>query len=183
MNCWKSINLTKEFGRNRLFIVSSLIALSAFIFLYVLISMLQGASTKVSEAGMVPFLLLLVLLPTIHSCMHILPLIMMNKRIKIIFKLKNKCFPVFYYYTKYHLTKKAYTLVAIAPTILLIIPGVVASYYFNHYTVYILLLTSIHIGLAFMDLLNICYLWRAPKQSLIENKGEENGFDILIRDH
>ncbi|API91086.1 MULTISPECIES: DUF3267 domain-containing protein [Virgibacillus] len=183
MNCWKSINLAKDFGRNRLLLMSSLITLFSFILLYVSITIAQGSTAEVSEAGIIPFLLLLLLLPTIHSSMHILPLILMNRRMKIIFKLKNGCFPVFYYYTKYHLTKKAYFIVALAPTILLTIPGVVASYYFNNYSVYILLLTSANIGIAFIDLLYISYLWKAPKQSVIESSEDGNGLDILIQGH
>ncbi|CDQ40719.1 MULTISPECIES: DUF3267 domain-containing protein [Virgibacillus] len=182
MNCWKSINLTKEFGRNRLYLVSLLVALIAFIFLYVSLTMAQGTN-DVNESGIIPFLLSLVLLPTIHSCMHILPLILMNKRIKIVFKLRHKIFPVFYYYTKYHLTKKAYFIVKLAPTVLLTIPGVVASFYFTAYSVYILLLTSVNIGIAVIDILFIAYLWNAPKRSLIENREDGNGFDILVRAH
>lgn len=181
MNCWKSINLAKDFGRNRLFLMSSLITLFSFILLYVVITMAQGSTAKVSEIGILPFFLFLMLLPMVHSSMHILPLILMNKRMKIVFKFKNRCFPVFYYYTKYHLTKKAYLLATIAPTALLTIPGVVASYYFYSYSVYILLLTSVNIGIAFIDLLYICQLWKAPKCSLIENNEDGNGLDILIQ--
>ncbi|GAA0447893.1 MAG: DUF3267 domain-containing protein [Bacillota bacterium] len=182
MNCWKSINLAKEFGKSRLYLVSFLTALLSFIFLYVPITLAQGTN-EVNEQGIIPFLLLLVLLPTVHSCMHILPLILMNKRIKVIFKMKYNVFPVFYYYTKYHLTKKAYLLVALAPTILITIPGLVASYYFIDYSVYIIILTSANIGIAFIDLLYVAYLWKAPKRSLIENREDGNGFDILIRAH
>lgn len=178
MNCWKSVNITKEFGLSRLYLVSFLTGLLAFIFLYVPFSILQG-DIHVNESGIVPFILGLVLLPTIHSFMHILPLIMMNKSVKFIYKTKNKKLPVFTYYTKSQLTKKVSLMVALAPTILITIPGIAASYMVADFYVYILLFTSVHIGISFIDFLYVVHIAKAPKKSFIEN--DRNGFDILIK--
>src|SRR5699024_4312869 len=133
MNCWKSVNITKEFGLSRLYLVSFLTGLLAFIFLYVSFSILQG-DIHVHESGIVP-------------------LIMMNKSVKFIYKTKNKKLPVFTYYTKSQLTKKVSLMVALAPTILITIPGIAASYMVADFYVYILLFTSVHIGISFIDFL------------------------------
>lgn len=178
MNCWKSINLTKEFGLNRLYIISLLTGLLAFIFLYVPFSILHG-DIHVNESGIVPLIIGLIMLPTIHSFMHILPLIMMNKRVKLIYKTKNKALPLFTYHTKAHVTKKASLVVALAPTALITVPGMVASYFFSGFYVYILLFISVHIGISFVDFLYVVYISKAPKRSFIEN--DNNGFDILIK--
>lgn len=178
MNCWKSINLTKEFGTNRINIVSFLIGLLSFIFLYVPISIIQG-STHVNDIGLFPLLVALIVLPTIHSFMHILPLFFMNKRLKIINKRKKTILPVFTYYTKLHLTKKVSLLVAITPTIFVTVPGIVASYIFKDYSVYILLFTAAHIGISFIDYLYMIHIIKAPKEAYIENSAD--GFDILIK--
>ncbi|MEC5423699.1 DUF3267 domain-containing protein [Virgibacillus sp. C22-A2] len=180
MNCWKSINLTKEFGHSRLYIVSFLIGLLSFIFLYVPISIAQGTN-HTNEAGFLPFIISLILLPTLHSLMHILPLILMKKRLKIIYKGKNKILPILNYYTKFHLTKKASLIVALAPTLLITIPGIAASYLFIDYSVYILLFTCVHIGITFIDFLYVLYIVKAPKKAFIENGND--GFDILIKSH
>lgn len=180
MNCWKSVNIAKEFGYNRIFLISFLIGLLTFIILYVPISILHGAS-QVKESGFLPFAMALLLLPTIHSLTHILPLIMMNKRIKIICKKKRWITPVFNYNTRYHLTKKTSLIVALAPTIFITVPGIVASYIFKDFYVYFLLFTAVHIGISFMDILYVSHILKAPKKAFIENRNDE--FDILIKAH
>ncbi|PAV29300.1 hypothetical protein CIL05_12965 [Virgibacillus profundi] len=178
MNCWKSINFNKEFGHNRIKLVSFLIGLLAFIFLYVPISIAQQ-SNNVNEAGFLPLMIALLLLPSFHSFMHILPLIIMNKRVKVFYQTKIKFLPVFNYYTKNHLTKKVSLIVALAPTFLITIPGIAASYIYADFYFYLLLFTSIHIGISFIDFLYAIHIIKAPKKAFIENRN--NGIDILLK--
>lgn len=180
MNCWKSVNLVKEFGYNRLFLVSFLIGLLTFIILYVPISIIHGAS-HVKETGFLPFIIALLFLPTLHSLTHILPLIIMNKRVKIFYKTNRWIVPVFRYKTKYHLTKTASLIVALAPTIFITIPAMTASYILKDYYVYFLLFTATHIGISFLDLLYVRHIIKAPKRAFIDNRNDE--FDILIKAH
>ncbi|WP_077324980.1 DUF3267 domain-containing protein [Virgibacillus siamensis] len=180
MNCWKSININKEFGLNRLYLLSFLISLAAFIFLYMPFSMIHGETAN-KDFGIIPLIIALFSLPTIHSLMHILPLIMMNKRAKLIFKRKNKWFPIVTYYTKKHLTKKASIVVAMAPTLLLTIPGLMGSFLFADYYVYFLVFTAVHIGFTFTDFLYVINILQAPKHSYIENSNDE--ISILIKAH
>ncbi|GAB3060565.1 DUF3267 domain-containing protein [Virgibacillus ainsalahensis] len=177
MNCWKSINLNKEFGKQRLYFVSFLISLSAFIVLYVPASIIHHMK-HVNEGGFILFLLALFLLPAIHAFMHILPLILMKRRVKVIYRTKYKLFPIINYYTKFHLTKKASIITAIAPTILLTVPGLAASYLMGDYYFYLLLLTSIHIGISFIDFIQIYHILKAPKKAYIDNRN--NDIDILF---
>src|SRR5699024_8819702 len=81
--------------------------------------------------------------------------------------------------TKSQLTKKVSLMVALAPTILITIPGIAASYMVADFYVYILLFTSVHIGISFIDFLYVVNIAKAPKKSFIEN--DRNGFDILIK--
>ncbi|WP_174616206.1 DUF3267 domain-containing protein [Virgibacillus ihumii] len=178
MNCWKSININKEFGLNRLYLLSFLIGLAVFIFLYMPISIIHG-TVEIYDYGIIPLLIALFLLPTIHSFMHVLPLIMMNKRAKLVFKRKNKLFPIINYYTKKHLTKKASIVVAIAPTMFLTIPGLMGSFLFVHYHVYFLIFTAFHIGITLTDFLYVFNIVKAPKHSYIESTDDE--ISILVK--
>lgn len=178
MNCWKSINFTKEFGVNRLYLLSFLIGLLSFIFLFVPFSSIHG-TTHVNEFGILPFLGLIILLPTIHSFMHILPLIMMKKRINIYFNLKKNIIPTCKYHSKTFLSKPISLMVAFAPTLFITIPGIYASLVFADYYVYILLFTAIHIGASFTDFLYILHISKAPKRAFIES--ENDGFAILVK--
>lgn len=178
MNCWKSINFTKEFGVNRLYFLSFLIALLSFVFLFVPFSSVHG-TTHVNEFGIIPFLGLLILMPTIHSFMHILPLIIMNKRTKIYFNLKKSIIPTCKYHSKTFLSKPTSLMAAAAPTLFITIPGICSTLIFPEYYVYILLLTAIHIGASFTDFLYILHIIKAPKRAFIESENE--GFAILVK--
>ncbi|MBM7601695.1 hypothetical protein JOC34_004123 [Virgibacillus halotolerans] len=178
MNCWKSINLVKEFGYYRLLFISFLIGLFAFILLYVPVSISHHAS-HVKESGFLVFIVALLLLPAIHSLTHIFPLIIMNKQVKIVCKVKNRLLPVFSYYTKYLLTKRTSLFVALAPTLFITIPGIAASCFYVDYYVYILLFTAAHIGFSFLDILYVANIVKAPKRAYIEYG--DNGFDILLK--
>lgn len=179
MNCYKSINITKEIGQNRLFIISMLIGTLSFIVLYVPYSLHHASHLK--QTGLLPFIIALSLLPSIHVCMNILPLIIMKKRIKVYYKRKYIFFPAFYYYTASHLTKKAALSAAIAPTLFITIPGLIASFLFPDFFVYILFLTCIHMGFSFIDFLVIRHIMKAPKRALFQNVND--GFDILLKEN
>lgn len=178
MNCWKSVHLIKEFGQHRLYMVSFLISFIAFIVLYVPVSVMHGMR-QVNEAGFVPFLAAVLFLPAVHAAMHILPLILMKKSIKIYYKPKTKMLPVFHYYTKSHLTKKASLTTALAPTFLLTLPGIAMSYLSPDYNFYLIMMTAIHIGTTFSDFLYASYVIRAPKDAYIET--HNNRVDILLK--
>lgn len=163
MNCWKTFNANKEFGLNRIFIMSFLLALLSFIFLYLPFSIIHHA-TYVEEQGLIPLLLGLILLPACHKLMHILPLILANKRIKIKWKFKKRLFPIFAFKTKSKLSKKISLFAFLAPTLFITLPGIVTSFVFIDYFAYILLFTAVNIGLSFTDFLYVNQLIKAPKQ-------------------
>lgn len=178
MNCWKSINFKKEFGLNRIYFISFMIGLMAFIFLYVPFSIIHSTAS-VNELGIIPFGIAFILLPAIHSFMHILPLIMTNKRAKMPNKAKKFILPTLTYYPKSYLSKQLSMMVAMAPTLFITLPGIVASYIFVDYYVYILIFTSFHIGISFTDFLYVIHITKAPKKSFIENENES--FAILVK--
>ncbi|MFD1360978.1 DUF3267 domain-containing protein [Lentibacillus salinarum] len=172
MNCWKTINFNKEFGMNRLYLQSFLIGLLAFILLYIPFSVKHGTA-DLYESGIIPLILAIFFMPIMHTSMHILPLIMLNKRARLIFKRNTLFFPIVNYYTKKHLTKKASLLAAGAPTLLITIPGIMGAWLFSEYYVYFLIFTSVHMAMTFTDFLYILYISKAPKRSYIENSNNE----------
>ncbi|MFD2042774.1 DUF3267 domain-containing protein [Ornithinibacillus salinisoli] len=178
MNCWKTINFKKEYGLNWLRFISWFTGLLAFILLYVPTTIAHGGN-QVNELGLIYLIIALFLLPPFNSFMHILPLILMNKRGKIIDKRKSKIIPLFTRYPCMQLSKMKFLLVALAPTVMITIPGVVLSFLIPEFYVYILLYTSIHIGITCIDFIYIIHIIKAPKESLVENSND--GFDILLK--
>lgn len=176
MNCWKSINVTKQYGLHRLYFISFLTGLLSFIILYVPVSILHGTHA-VKEIGMVGFIAAILLLPMMHAVMHILPLILVKKRINPKkYSMRSLLLPSLAY-TQHFMSKRMSIAIASAPTLFITIPGLIASCLFVEYDVYILLFTSAHIGFSYIDFLFIAHIYKAPKKSFVEN-GIHN-FDIL----
>ncbi|RYG72859.1 DUF3267 domain-containing protein [Lentibacillus lipolyticus] len=178
MNCLKIINLNKQYGLNRLYLQSFLTGLLAFVFLYVPISIKHGMA-DLDESGIFPLLTAILFMPFIHVFMHMLPLIMINKQARLIYKQNTIFFSNINYYTKKYVSKKASLLAAVSPTLLITVPGVMAAYFFSDYYVYFLIFTSIHIGMTFTDFLYILYISKAPKGAYIENSNNE--IAILVK--
>lgn len=144
--------------------------------MFIPLSIIHKMAT-IQEVGILYLFVALLLLPYIHSFMHILPLMLMHKHTRVSIRKNRTLVPSIHYYTKKYLTKQDFLLVMIAPTVCITIPGVIASYLVADYYVYILLFTSIHIGVTFQDFLYIIHSTKAPKKSFIESGSA--GIDIL----
>src|SRR5699024_3693664 len=107
-------------GIGSIYFVSFFIGLLIFLFFFVKFSIYNQHASQ-SPKGFIPFLILLISLPTIHSVTHILPCIYLPKKTGVVTKLKGKVFPVFYFFTKSHLTKRTSILITLTPFILFII--------------------------------------------------------------
>lgn len=177
MNCWKSVNVRKEIGYSRLFHITIFISLITFLILYVPFSIIHK-QIPMNDHGVLPLLVGILLLPSLHSLVHILTLILMKQRVKIKYKRKLKIIPILTYYTRTYITKKVSLINAIAPTVVITIPGILACYLFADYYLYILLFTCLHIGLTYIDFWCLTHIIKAPKEAIIQN--ESDGFDILL---
>jgi hypothetical protein len=177
MNCWKSVNLDKQYGNGWIKLISIFTTLISFLFLFVGFSIMHK-EFQVTDSGIILFILVVILLPTLHSFMHILPLFIVKRRINLAI-IRKKALPVFTFYTEDHFSKNAYIISALTPTVLITIPGFIASLLFPSIYIYFLLTTSINIGISFLDFLFIHHIIKAPKNAYIENSDE--GFDILLK--
>ncbi|MCT2535562.1 DUF3267 domain-containing protein [Aquibacillus koreensis] len=177
MNCWKTVNVYREVGINRIYIISLLLGLLSFIFLYIPFSIVHQ-SNDFKDHGLFPLLFGLALLPLVHKLMHIVPLIIANRKVKLKWQLKMGMLPVFFLSTKTKMSKQTSIITLLAPTLFITIPGLVSSYLFADYFAYFLILTAINIGLSFTDYIYVAKLLRAPKKCIVEN--DDDGYDILV---
>ncbi|RWZ55228.1 DUF3267 domain-containing protein [Halobacillus fulvus] len=178
MNCWKTVNINKEFGLNRVYFLSFLTGLLSFILLYLPVSMFHGTH-DMNDHGFLPLLIILFFLPSMHRLMHILPLAMVYKKFHVQFKFRKRIIPTFTYQCKSKLSKKTSIMMALSPTFLITVPALVASSVFPNYYAYFIIFAAVNIGLSFSDFLYLNYFAKAPKKCIIENAKE--GYDILVR--
>ncbi|WP_181349239.1 DUF3267 domain-containing protein [Thalassobacillus sp. CUG 92003] len=178
INCVKSVNINKDIGINRIYLMSFLTGLVSFLFLYLPFSMAHSTH-DVKDHGFLPLVIILFFLPAIHRLMHIVPLLLTNKRLRMKFKFKRRLIPTFVYQCKSTLSKQTSLLMALSPTLFITLPGLVMGYVLPDYFAYFVLFSAVNIGLSFSDFLYIHYFMKAPRKCIIENAKE--GYDILVQ--
>lgn len=178
MNCWKSVNISHDYGSSRVQLMSIILGLVSFLVLYVPFSMYHSVG-KIHENGIYLFLIALFLLPSMHKLTHILPAIMLYKRLQVKFKWKNIMFLTLCYKLESPLTKFSSIFLALGPSILLTLPLLIMANLFIGYMPYLMLLASFNIALSFTDFLYVHHFFKAPKRCIIEEA--KDGYDILIK--
>ncbi|WP_240339760.1 DUF3267 domain-containing protein [Halobacillus ihumii] len=178
MNCWKSVNINKEFGFNRVCLLSLLTGLMSFLVIYLPLSIIHK-TTQMIDLGFIPLLIGLFLLPAIHRLMHILPLVLLYKRVRVTFKFRNRITPTFTYQCTSKLSKQTSIIMAMAPTLLITVPALMMSVIFPGYFAYLVIFAAVNIGLSLPDFLYLNQFARAPRRCVIANS--KNGYDILIQ--
>lgn len=177
MYCWKAIKLNKKYGTQRVFILSSLTMLFAFIFLYVPANYLF-VPTSLNDQYISLLMIGLWLMYPIHKMIHYIPLIPLKNKVKKSFTFKYIIFPVIQIKVAEPIAKWLFLLSLVTPFIVINGLLVVACYVFNHYVHYFIILLAYHIGLCVSDFICVKNVLSSPHQAYIEEN--EDGFEILV---
>lgn len=180
MNCWRTVNFSKQYGAVRLFILSCLTALATFVVLYVL------AAAFVSQSGFYDnyfllFILGMIAIYPVHKLLHFLPVMHLNTKIKKSCCMRFWIFPVITLQITDPVSKLRFLCVVLMP--FCIINGFLAAacLLFPHYTHYFIMLIAYHTGLCFFDLVMAKNVMNAPTRSYIEE--HEDSLEILLQRH
>lgn len=176
MNCWKTINIAKQYGSQKLFILSSLTMLFSFIILYVPVTYLSGYPLK-SNHFLLLIVSLLLMYPT-HKLFHFLPIAHLGDRVKKTVEFAGGFFPVIRISVEDPIRKWTFLLALFFPFLsigLLIFFGYMLLPNYSHYFT---ILLAYHIGLCVSDFIRAKNILFAPNHSFIEENDE--GFEILI---
>jgi hypothetical protein len=77
------------------------------------------------------------------------------------------------------LPRNLYLIALLTPVVVITSIGALATAIFPMYLAFISILSSIHFGIAFYDIIYASYLIKAPKKSFVED--HEEGFHILVK--
>ncbi|MFD2639272.1 DUF3267 domain-containing protein [Piscibacillus salipiscarius] len=178
MTCWKSINVTKELGYNRLVILSTLLGLVTFLIMYVPFSIIySGVTIKAPSIYIV--LSSLILIPILHKLTHAIPIMFTDKEFHFRWIIKYKYIPFLKIQMKSNLSKRTSIITMLAPTLMITLPLMLALIGFPVYFPIIILCLALNIGISLRDWIALGYFAKAPRHSVIE-KSKEN-YDILIK--
>ncbi|MFS0655004.1 DUF3267 domain-containing protein [Bacillus sp. 179-C3.3 HS] len=168
MNCWKTINLERDYGYTRMMI--SAISLTILFFILAFLSFqLTHPHTRLSSHNAPLFVVLLFVTLLVHRVVHLIP-VMKSKKKMMLFK--RNCWQ--------HVPKKVMLYSLLSPFCVITPMYLVLGIMFPMYAHYFIIISSIHAGYCLPDFLFARKLLKAPKSCIINQAQDE--FDILI-DH
>jgi hypothetical protein len=177
MNCWKSINIYRDYGSLRLTLFSIIIMVTYFIVFYLLVSAFHHGK-QFSEVGLLPFIIGLTIILPLHKLIHIIPLWLSGKKVEVILTSYKRFIPCFSFCCDEKLPRNVTIISMISPFIIFTGIAIIGSYTLPHLFHYFAIFSAINVGLSTIDFLYLSQLLKAPRHSIIENSNV--GFDILI---
>ena len=177
MNCWKTINFTKQYGSQRLLFLSSITMLITFILLYVPIAYFF-VPTSFYDNHFIILLCGLGLIYPLHKFLHYLPLAHTGSKVMKQIDWKFGFYPIINIRVKEPIGKYLFLLALFLPFFVITASLIIACFSLPNYGHYFTILIAFHIGLSVPDIICGKSILSAPKQAYIEENDE--GFEILV---
>lgn len=175
LHCWKTINVKKQYGSDRVFLLSSLFVIAVFSFAYVLIGIINDA-TKSDDYFWI-FLLSFISIYPLHKLFHFIPLIRCRDKVKFL-KDKQYFLPIISMRVIEPINKQRFIFSLLSPFIFLNIALFTAAVFIPVFAHYFTILLAYHCGICLIDLIYVKNLSKSPKRALIEET--DAGYEILV---
>lgn len=176
MQCWKSINIRRQYGYDRLFLISSFIVFLIFSFAYIGLSFVSE-STRSSEYFIIFVASFLAVYP-VHKLLHYIPLSRLKGRVKLKRSMHFGVIPMFMIKICEPIGKSRFIFALLLPFLVLSTVFLLGIYIFPEFAHYFILLFAYHCGMCVIDLIYVKELIRSPKKAWIEEI--EDGYEILV---
>lgn len=177
MYCWKSINYTKQNKSQKLLMVSFMTMLLSFIVLYVAISSFF-TNAPYDDNHFIVLVFGMVFMYPFHKLLHYLPISHLGNKIKKSISWKYRIYPIIHIRVDQPISKSLFLFALMLPFLVITSLLVWGYFLFPNYLHYITILMAYQIGLFVPDFIVAKSIFKAPKQSFIEEN--EDGFEILI---
>lgn len=179
MNCWKSINVKKEYNNSRLVLLSISGMVVCFVISYLIFSLYQP-NVHYAEIGFINTLLFLLLLFPLHMLLDTIPLWFAGIRMKMYPQhYKSKRLPYITLESKKPVSRNVYMIAVLVPTLFIGTFSLLGALLYPPYMHLFLVLFSFNMGRSIYDFIYIKPLIKAPRHAFIEQK--QNGLDILLK--
>lgn len=176
VHCWKTINVQKQYGHDRIFLFSMIFVFIVFSFFYISINVFRHG--PMSDQRFSWFLLVLLLTYPLHKLLHFMPIARYRNRLRFSVERKFGIIPLLNMKIHEPIMKSRYLISLIMPFIIInsiFIIGAITLPSFRHYFT---ILLAYHSGLCLIDLLYAKHLLKTPKKALVEET--DKGFEILV---
>jgi hypothetical protein len=179
MNCWKSVNINRDYGLHRLIIISLLISFFYFVIFYELLSLLFP-KVHYKEISFINLILSMLLVLPFHKLLHCVPIWLMGKKAYLQIKFSDNMFPMIYCKYPTVLTKRTSLIATITPTLLITTGSITGGVLFPEYIPLISIFSTLNIALCVTDAIYVMHLWNAPRSAFFEDN--YNTFHILTKE-
>ena len=176
MHCIKTVNIEYEYGTTRIFILASILFFVMFCLSYCLTSFDYPQPHR--SDGLMYFLVSIFFVYPIHKLIHILPLLIFQKKIQFDLRIKFIFIPVLHTTIPTVIKRNQYLFALLLPTFVLNTAFLFAAFTWKEYAHYFCLLFALHCAICLIDLMLFRTIFRAPPTALIEET--EKGYEILV---
>ncbi|MEG9296249.1 DUF3267 domain-containing protein [Mangrovibacillus sp. Mu-81] len=176
MHCWKTINLERQFGFYRVFLLSSIIMMMVFSLIYVPMNLVYSSSFY--DNHLLAFVLGLVSIYPLHKLIHLLPILPYVNKMRWKWDRKLIILPIVSLRVNRPISKHLYMLALIAPFLFINSILLAGCIQFPHHSHYFAILLAFHSGICAIDFIYAKQLMYSPRKALIEEN--EDGYEILI---
>jgi hypothetical protein len=176
VHCWKTINIEREYGTTRLYLLSIILFVLVFCFSYILFSF------NFTGRHMDRFLWLLVLISPfiypLHKALHYVALFKHRHSIKYRFKIQYHFVPIVRMRLQNSIPKWTYIVALVTPFFVLNSLFIWGGFAVPQYAHYFSFLLAYHCSICLMDFLYVKNLMSAPNNAIIEET--PRGYEILV---
>lgn len=176
MHCWKTINIEREYGTTRLYLLACIVFILVFCFSY--ITMNFQFIARHEDHLLWLFILFIPFIYPIHKALHYFALFKYRKSVGFHFKIRYIFIPIVHMQLQQSIPKKMYIFTLLTPFILINTGLISAGLSFPQYAHYFSLLLAFHCSICLMDILYVKHLMSAPKHAIIEET--PRGYEILV---
>jgi len=177
MNCWKSVNLEKQYGETLIFIMSFIVMFVSFIILYIPILMTFGTK-PLHDEYFIPFFISFIGLYPAHKLLHLIPFMVTKYKVQMEWKVFAHLFPQMTIKVTEPVKKRVYILALLLPFLVINSLILIALMLLPHYVHYITILLSYHLGICLADFIYLKCMRHTPANCFIEES--ETGYSILL---
>lgn len=176
MHCWKTINVQKQYGHDRIFLLSMIVVFAVFFCFYISINVFRHG--PISDDLFLVFLGGFLLIYPLHKLLHFIPIAGLKQRLRFSIITRLGFIPTLNMRIHEPVMKSHYMISLIIPFITINSGLIISAILFPSFRHYFAILLAYHCGLCLIDLLYFKHLLKTPKKALIEET--DKGFQILI---
>ena len=176
MHCWKTINIEREYGTTRLFLLGIMLFVLVFCFSYIAFSF-NFNGQHIDRYLWLVFLVIPFLYP-LHKFLHYIALFQYKKSLILRLKVQYYFIPVIRMRLENGIPKKSYIFALVTPFIIINTCLVIGGFSIPQYAHYFSGLLALHCSICLMDFLYVKNLMSAPNNAIIEET--PRGYEILV---